>query len=218
MKNVIRTPIPESLRKKSARWKKTLLTKIAEMHGDVSSVPGTFFKKYNQQDVKDSLKKMYNQCCCYCEGPVGVVDFPHIEHKKPKKIFPEETYEWDNLHLACEQCNVPKGDQYDNQNPILDSVEDNPISDHLTYDIAGVGVWRIARTQRGSTTINHTCLNRDGLKTARAEVLLNALKIIGDINSKPRNPKNDVVIQQLEEKCRGPYGSLFKYAMETYLR
>lgn len=218
MKNVTRTHIPESLKKNSARWKIVLLNKIDEMNGNVSSVPDNYFGKYNKPDVKDALKAMYNQCCCYCEGQVGVVDFPHIEHRKPKKVFPDETYEWGNLHLACEQCNVPKGDQYDDQNPILDAVNDVPITAHLTYDLAGMGVWRFSKTQRGNTTIEHTKLNRDGLKTARLEVLLIVLKIIGDIKNDPSNPGNNVKKQQLNEMCKGSFGSLIKYAMDTYLK
>ena len=51
----------------------------------------------------------------------GVVAYEHIEHLKPKSKYPELAFQWENLHLACQRCNVEKGDRFDEDNPILDA-------------------------------------------------------------------------------------------------
>ena len=104
MRNVERTSEPRSLRDYANSWKRELLNEIVSK-GDVSLVNDNFFNKYNQPDVKEALNNMYDGFCCYCEGKTGKVDFPHIEHRKPKKQFPENTFDWNNLHLSCEVCN-----------------------------------------------------------------------------------------------------------------
>ena len=47
--------------------------------------------------------------CSYCEIPVGIG--VHVEHKLPKVDFPANAVEWDNLLLACDNCNSNKGEQ-----------------------------------------------------------------------------------------------------------
>ena len=96
----------------------------------------TLFNRYGKDDVRYALATMYSDRCCYCEGRIGVVVYGQIEHRQPKKLFPEKTFVWENLHWACQPCNVQKGAKWDRCFPILDGVLD-PISHHLTYRIGG---------------------------------------------------------------------------------
>lgn len=142
MKNVHRPPIPNSLREDSEKWTKDLMTAIANYKKTGKKIPDTVKNRYKQNDVLEALKQMYGDAygayyCCYCESPIEPVSFPHIEHRKPKymDLFPNEAFNWDNLHLACETCNVNKGTKWDAKNEILDAVNDVPIEEHLGYRV-----------------------------------------------------------------------------------
>ena len=173
MRNVKRLSKPVSLKTNAARWTRDLLSKIEECKHNKTEVPDAFYSHYNQNDVKERLKEMYNSLCCYCEGRIGVVEFGHIDHRRPKKKFPKDTYNWKNLHLGCTRCNTMKGEKYLEKYPILDAVKDK-IPEHLTYDINRRGVWPEARTKRGETTIQHTDLTDEKLRNNWSEVFNDA--------------------------------------------
>ena len=46
--------------------------------------------------------------CGYCEDSVG----DEIEHIKPKDLYPERTFVWENYLLACGQCNRGKSSRF----------------------------------------------------------------------------------------------------------
>ena len=213
MRNVKRLPKPTSLGNAS-KWGKALLEKIKECNKAGTKVPRSFYNKYKKPDVRKALEDMYEGLCCYCEGRVGVVEFGHIEHRKPKDKYPQETFDWDNLHLACTTCNTLKGDKYDANYPILDAVKDGPISSHLDYDI----YWREAVSKRGETTMEHTQLNRENLREIRKEVLLETIKLISEINRHSNSPAALLKKQQLKEMHKRTFGSLVQWATETYLK
>jgi uncharacterized protein (TIGR02646 family) len=56
--------------------------------------------------VRDTLRSMCGEAepCCYCEDSVGV----QVEHIWPKSLYPEKTFDWLNLLLACGRCNNTK--------------------------------------------------------------------------------------------------------------
>jgi uncharacterized protein (TIGR02646 family) len=159
---------------------------------------------------------MYRECCCYCESKVGVVEFGNIEHRMPKKRFPESTYDWDNLHLSCTRCNVIKKRKWSTRYPILDSVTD-PISDHLDYTYDPQGLWREPRTMRGKTTVGHADLNRDGLLKARTEVFLEVMNLIKEICEAPNAPAASVTRSRIMAMRSGRFGSMISHAIDHYL-
>lgn len=217
MRNVQRIDEPKSLQSYSKRWTRELLDQIRACNESGEAVPASYYNKYRRSDVKQALEKMYDGLCCYCESSVGVVGYPHIEHRKPKKPFPRCTYRWSNLHLACQLCNTAKSDKFDTNQPILDAVEDVTIAIHIDYEL-NVGVWRKPITHRGKTTIEHTDINRESLRTTRANLLFQVLEIIHRVNDDPGSPTANMVISQLKEMTTGEYGSLVQFAMSTFLR
>lgn len=217
MRNVERNAEPQSLSNNAYRWRRELLDEIANQGGNVSKVENRFFDKYNKQDVKEALNEMYDGLCCYCEGKTGTVDYPHIEHRKPKKLFPESTYDWNNLNLSCSMCNTKKGDKYSKKYPILDAVRDVPISKYLTYKVDRNGVWVIPMSNRGKTTREHADLDRDKLRGERAELCCAILTLILEIKkSEPENSKTQEAQRYLESMCRGEYGSVVEYLVKEH--
>lgn len=201
--------------------KKELLQEIRCAKQQGRKPDSRFYDRYNHQEVKDKLEQMYKRLCCYCEAPVKVVTKGNIEHRKPKKgknAFPELTFDWANLHLACPECNKYKKDKWNNDYEILDAVIDRPIPDHLTYEIEDTGVFRSAITQRGRTTIEHAELNREDLLGARTQVLLGTLKVIQEIKRLQQNPQVSSKISILEDMSKRDFGSLVEFAIVGFLR
>lgn len=56
--------------------------------------------------VRDTLRSMCGEAeaCCYCENSLGV----QVEHIRPKTLYPDLTFVWVNLLLACGRCNSKK--------------------------------------------------------------------------------------------------------------
>lgn len=66
--------------------------------------------RYKQNDTKTALKGIYNNKCAFCETKV---EQSHVEHYRPKDIYYWLAYSWDNLLLACSNCNSYKGTNFD---------------------------------------------------------------------------------------------------------
>ena len=215
MKNVTRSPIPASLAVNGARWKAALLQWIQDNPG--TKVPDRLVDHYAQDDVREVLRKMYRDQCCYCEGRIKDVSYDHIEHRQPKSKFRDRVFDWNNLHLACEKCNKKKGDKWSEAAPILDAVVDRPVEDHLTYESGNTGLLRWPKSRRGETTVEHADLNRDGwngLPGTRGQVFFEAWKVIRKLKKNPDALGAAVVRHELEEQKKTQYGSVIAFALE----
>jgi 5-methylcytosine-specific restriction endonuclease McrA len=110
---VERSEEPASLKANKIIWLENYLLAIENYEAN----PTNFNKKqklltenkYRQQDIKTSLKTMFEGKCAYCESHLAHVSYGHIEHFKPKSSYPEDCFNWQNLLLGCEICN---GTQY----------------------------------------------------------------------------------------------------------
>lgn len=62
------------------------------------------------ENVKHTLDAMCNgpRRCCYCEDSLA----DEVEHIKPKNLYPEEVFAWENYLYACGPCNAPKGSKF----------------------------------------------------------------------------------------------------------
>lgn len=221
MRRVTRAQKPESLRRNGSRWKRELLRHLDNLSRQNAKPQRKFFERYNKNDIKKALATMYSECCCYCEGNVPLkpeTAFGHVEHRKPKSVFPECTYDWDNLHWGCQACNTNKGDKYDPDRPVLDAVLDEP-EEHLTYEPSSFdrGVLVKPRSRRGDTTVRHVDLNRERLIEARQEVLLGALRVIAEVKDADDHIQANYARDKLERMTTGNYGSVIRWAMEKYL-
>jgi len=80
--------------------------------------------RYNEDRIVAELWKMQHGKCCYCEEDIPEKGHAKaVEHFKPKSVFKSLTNDWDNLLLACAQCNGKKSDLF----PIeLTSEEEEP--------------------------------------------------------------------------------------------
>ena len=131
--------------------------------------------KYRHKHIKDALKAMFHGKCAFCESKIEHVSDAHIEHYRPKSKFPDLTFAWNNLLLACGQCNSTKykGDKFPESNadgPYVDPCTDNP-EDHFQffYDAKTKLASVYGKTARGATTERDLGLNRPDLRTYRSK-------------------------------------------------
>jgi 5-methylcytosine-specific restriction endonuclease McrA len=221
MRNVERFDEPAVLSRNGRRWTEELLDAIAEAKRTNGKVSPKFWHRYNHADVKIRLKRMFNGLCCYCESRVGDVAHEPIEHRKPKATFPEMTFVWANLHLACPRCNGAKGDKWDQVNEILDAVDDIPISIHLSYEWTRVAVIRYPLTDRGAVTIEHADLNGEHLLRPRQEIFNEAYRTVRAVRIMEReegdSPRVRVAKNELRRWFSGEHGSLIEFVAKDIL-
>lgn len=73
---------------------------------------------YAHQTVKEALKTMQHDKCCFCEAKISHISFGDVEHYRPKAGYKQDSsepmqkpgyywlaYNWDNLLLCCTLCN-----------------------------------------------------------------------------------------------------------------
>lgn len=60
--------------------------------------------------IREALRESVGDAwpCCYCEDSVG----SQVEHIRPSSLYPEQTFVWLNLLLACGLCNPIKNDGF----------------------------------------------------------------------------------------------------------
>ena len=102
--------IPNSLAVHGETWTKNLLQEYEAQNSDSSKVENKYWNKYRKDDIKIALEEESHGKCIYCDTKIGVSDFEHIEHIKPKKLNPTLTYDWNNLGWCCGMCNQKKAE------------------------------------------------------------------------------------------------------------
>ncbi|MDM1679853.1 hypothetical protein HX069_11900 [Myroides odoratimimus] len=72
---------------------------------------------YGCSDVKDKLKEIQHNKCCFCESYITHISYGDVEHFRPKAGWVQENeginkpgyfflaYDWNNLMLSCTICN-----------------------------------------------------------------------------------------------------------------
>lgn len=158
MKALVKTETPAVLRKNERAWNDSYVEAAAESSKN--------HEKWRHPDIKAALRTETDSKCAYCEARIEDVSFSHVEHLLPKSKFPELSHSWSNLTMACEVCNVAKGDYF-----IEDCACLNPYLDHIPDFVAPIGPfidWA-AGDARAEITVKKIRLNRSALVQARAE-------------------------------------------------
>lgn len=119
---------------------------------------GTEWQKFGSTKLKketvEKLQEMYKGCCAYCEGEYIETSYPQIDHFKPKHLYPELTFDYNNMNLSCEKCNQRKSDRFDEN--LIDPSKDEP-DDHIKFE-----KWEaIGLDERGKISIDIYDLNNE---------------------------------------------------------
>ncbi|NFG61516.1 retron system putative HNH endonuclease [Clostridium sp. CMCC3677] len=137
---------------------------------------------YNKDDIKAKIKENIliieqEEFCPYCEKRIYTNDDGHIEHIKPRDVYPKEFQLYNNILVSCNEknsCGMHKKNNYNDKfiNPVID----NP-KDYFDYNIANGEIIPKNNNEesneyvRASYTIDTLNLNSYQLKEARKSLI-----------------------------------------------
>lgn len=125
------------------------------------------YQRYFRQ-IRPDIIKEFNNKCGYCECDLNLTSLPNIDNFYPKSIYGQKAFEWKNLILCCQVCNISKANHFpldDNGNALLinPSIEDP--DEHIELDVNS-GLLN-GLTEKGKVTISTLGLNRQALVELR---------------------------------------------------
>ena len=150
--------------------------------------------RYNDPHIKQALERETHGKCAYCESKIKHVAYGDIEHILPKNknARPDLYVEWNNLTLACEQCNrAGKGTYYDPNLPIVNPYTDTP--DDYLKDF-GPLIMPLTGNDRGIATERVVKLNRSSLVERRIEKI-KSIETLLQRWAKETNPTLKVLLE-----------------------
>ncbi|MEX6218925.1 HNH endonuclease [Mammaliicoccus sciuri] len=149
---------PKILHDNAVKWTENLQPFVDK--GE--TIPKNLLNKYSHKKIKEQLLIETNKKCAYCESFITTIDYGDIEHIKPKKLFPYDTFKWSNLTISCQKCNKNKGSYYSESLPLI-----NPYIDDPEAEILYSGCYGIGKTKTAMKTIDQLKLNRTELMEIR---------------------------------------------------
>jgi uncharacterized protein (TIGR02646 family) len=112
MRKFKRAPAPEFLLEKWESWGKKWAQRRA-------ANPAASFHWHSVENelvnlkLRPLLKAQVSDHCSFCDNyPISPPSYDTIEHFRPKRLFPREAYQWENLYYCCDCCQR-KGDDFD---------------------------------------------------------------------------------------------------------
>ena len=150
-------------------------------------------KNYKDPVNKQALRESTSGKCMYCESKIGHNSYPHVEHIKPKKKFPELEFSWNNLGFSCPVCNTNKGEKYNEDIPFINPYNDEP-EDYFVF--LGFFVFPKQGSERGGNTINELGLNRPNLVDGRKDKIKKIKELTKMIKAASFLKKNEFLCNQ----------------------
>lgn len=211
MRRLIKTDVPEVLIENGSTWTSDLLNAIARCAPttEIRSLQG----RYAHPDIKTAIVQETQGKCAYCESAMRHISPGHIEHILPKSRVPSACFDWNNLTLACPECNRHKRDYYDAAQPLL-----NPYIDDPEQELAAHGPWLRHLPSRyiAMRTIQRLELNRAELQERRLERIEQVGYLADAWCSQPPGPTREALLTQL--KIEVGEDKEYSFAVKSALR
>lgn len=207
MRSLKKGVMPEVLAKNAAKWLKEYL---ADPHSST--------KKYRYRDsaIKDALRHETAWKCVYCESRIGHNTPGDVEHKIPSSRMPALHFTWNNLTIACSECNRRKNDYYDEAEQFVD-----PYTDAVEVELIHVGplvFWRpgYPRMERSIRVLALDNMSRSRLMQQKVDLLEKA-RSLADLACSSHDP----TLRQLrldELRRMQHWSSEYSACVRTYVR
>lgn len=182
---------PNILIENKESWTEELLKYVR----DDSEPPDSIVLRYKNPEIKQAVKEDSTEKCIYCESKVTPTYYGDIEHLKPKKKYPELTFEWSNLGFVCAQCNNKKRDKYDEELPYINPYQENPSGFLIAL---GALICHKPNNRRGEITEKVIELNRSALIEARMERINSIRNLIDRYNSEENSSLKDALLNEIQ--------------------
>ena len=186
LRNLVKTEEPAVLRENKDAW----TTAYKE---DLKNKTKKY--RYRHPDIKSALIEETANKCVYCESKIGHNTPGDVEHKIPSSENRDMHFHWENLTIACTECNRRKNRYYNPEAPFLD-----PYSNDVESVIVHHGpivCWR-AGDAAAETTVRILELHnseRKELIERKIEKIAHMNNIIERMNSAPPLLKSLLRIQ-----------------------
>lgn len=149
--------------------------------------------------AKKALAAMSQYKCAYCESPINAERSGHVEHFRPKSLFPSFCYDWENYFLSCGGCNGQKSDKWPAQGDYVRPDQGDPAARFL-FSRDG-GITAVPGDQEAENTIRDLGLDRSWLcRWRRLAIRTNLDDIEGALSLLAARPDLEGPITQLLEK------------------
>lgn len=196
MRRLVKAPKPQILVEKETPWTQEYL---ALLSAGAKKLPS----RWRHPEIKATLAFETTDKCAYCDSTMAVVNFPHVEHIRPKARFPELVVTWENLTIVCERCNNEKLDYWSDSTPLLNPYEDNP-DDHLLF--IGDLIMPRPGSDRGLMTVQKLGLSRQHLISQRLERVKAVLSFVESwARAKAEDVRQEILAIITEDVQNGPY-------------
>ncbi|MBX3175702.1 MAG: HNH endonuclease [Gemmatimonadaceae bacterium] len=155
-------------------------------------------KRYRHDDVRAALREETGWKCVFCESRIGHNTPGDVEHKKPASKFQELRFVWDNLTVACTECNRRKSDYHSDELPFID-----PYLHAVEEDVVHCGplvTWRIgaASAEFSVRKLELHLYDRPALIQQKLDVLARARALI-DLSANDADPLTPVRLDELRK-------------------
>lgn len=115
--------------------------------------------------------------CVYCEGAINAPRAAHVEHFKPKALFPTLAYEWTNYFLGCPGCNgAKKNDKWPDRGGYIRPDQGDP-GRHFFFSEDG-SVKAVKARSAAERMVEDFDLNRTWLADERKQNIEKMLKLL----------------------------------------
>ncbi len=168
MRHISKLVEPNVLSTNKVNW-------LTEFKADKKSATNKY--QYRHADIKSHLKTETGFKCIYCESKIGHNTPGDVEHIIPSSKNEDLHFDWDNLTIACTECNRRKNDYYVQGEEFLNPYSDNDLEDLIEH-FGPIVNWRNGHA-RAEITIKILELN----KPTRVQLILRKIEKIEDTNT-----------------------------------
>ena len=208
MRRIAKVDIPPVLEENHANW-------TAEFVADKGNKTKRY--RYRHPEIKAALKNETGNKCAYCESKIGHNTPGDVEHKIPTSVDESQHFSWDNLTIACTECNRRKNDYYTPAAPFLDPYRDD-VESRLIH-LGPVMSWAPGDDE-AEISVRTLQLHDD----TRSDLITRKVELIDKLNNlvtrieKETGPLKDLLIISLE-KMKGTnaeYSAMINAVCEKY--
>jgi len=192
MRNIQKLSPPDVLAENKASWDAAVQADPANCNKN----------RYRHPDIKARLLEETACKCAYCESKIGHNCPGDIEHKAPKSKRLDLLFDWQNMTIACTECNRRKLVYYEPACMFLD-----PNADDVESMILHVGPFVFSASVNPRAEITVRLLKLDSME-GRRELIARKLERLEDIKNlierittETSAPLKEVLLDSLKEHC-----------------
>ena len=175
---------PQVLVDNKITWTNDLMDAVKK-YGEYAKIPKELKKNlirhYRNQEIKDSLFGCSYHKCAFCECIPSEGGNIEVEHFYPKSLYPNLTFEWDNLLPVCRKCNEAKGSHDTKAAVIVNPTKDNPKELFKFRNLTIEAIEGGESYNKAKRSIEVLKLNYTWLIKARASILVNLTIYINEL-------------------------------------